>query len=145
MASGGGVVDKLLTVADLRQILQTVYPEVENDRDDEGSYDHPMAAVGLVLLSAAIIETQELVRFTGYSRDFISAITSNLRNNKLWIEDRYDTSAWLSAEGIIDQARFWDHIEFACGMLWQPDADSDISADPCSIYWDEGRRPSEAT
>jgi hypothetical protein len=59
------VVDKLFTVADLRQILQTVYPEVDDDRDEASGYDHPMAAVGLVLLSAAIIETKELVLFTG--------------------------------------------------------------------------------
>jgi hypothetical protein len=60
---------ELLTVADLRPILQVVYPELEDDRNADG-YDHPMAAVGLVLLSAAIIgtvEARKLVIFTGYS------------------------------------------------------------------------------
>ncbi len=71
---------KLLTVADLQTTLQTVHPELEDDRDNDG-YDHPLAAVGLVLLSAAIIgtfETRELVLFTGYSRQFISAIRLNM-------------------------------------------------------------------
>ena len=138
---------QLFRVADLRPILQTVYPELEDERDNDG-YDHPMAAVGLVLLSAAIIgtiETSELVLFTAYSRHFISAITLNMQNNKLWMEGRYDVSTWLSSDGTIDQAGFWDHIEIACGTLWQPAADSNISADTCKVYWDERRRPSKAT
>jgi len=137
---------KLFTVADLRPTLQTVYPELEDDRDNDG-YDHHLAAVGLVLLSAAIIgtfETRELVLFTGYSRQFISAIRLNMQNNKLWIEGRYDVSTWLSPDGTIDQARFWDHIDCACGTLWQPTADSNFSADTCKVYWDERRSPSKA-
>src|SRR5689334_18604643 len=110
-------------------MFQALYPDVEEDRDDE-KCEHPMTAVGLVLLSAAIIgrtEVAELTVFTGYSRRFISAITSNMQNNRLWIDGRYDVSAWLSPDGAIDEVRFWDHIEFACGTMWRPVVDTHIS------------------
>ena len=113
---------QLFRVVDLRPILQTVYPELEDDRDNDG-YDHPMAAVGLVLLSAAIIrtiETRELVLFTGYSRHFILAIVLNMQNNRLWIEGRYDVSTWLSPDGTIDQARFWDLSSSPAGLYGSP-------------------------
>jgi hypothetical protein len=96
-----------------------------------------LSAVGLVLLTAALIGTKELVLSTGYSRRFISAITSNLENNRLWTGDEYDSSAWLLADGRIDQDRFWEHIEIACGSLWMPEAISDDSADTCAIYSSE--------
>ena len=94
--------DKVFTVADLRPIMQVMFPAVEDERDDNEKYEHPMTAVGLVLLSAAIISTTEatkLVLFTGYSRPFISAITFNMQNNQLWVGGRYDASTWLSLDG----------------------------------------------
>ena len=75
---------KLLAVKDLRPILQAMYPDVEDGREDNENYEHPLTAVGLVLMSAAIIGTTEaakLTLFTGYSRSFISAITLNMRSN----------------------------------------------------------------
>lgn len=77
---------KLLAAKDLRPIMQAMYPDVEDGREDNENYEHPMTAVGLVLLSAAIIGTTEaakLTLFTGYCRSFISAITLNMRNNLL--------------------------------------------------------------
>jgi hypothetical protein len=49
--------DNVLKVADLRPILQVMYAEVEDERDDKENYEHPMTAVGLVLLSAVIMGT----------------------------------------------------------------------------------------
>lgn len=121
-------------------MMQTMFPDVEDDRDDNNPYEHPMTAVGIVLMSAAAIGTIDgatLAQFTGYSRPFISAITFNMENNHLWVDGRYDTSTWLVTEGAIDADRFFEHIDFACGDLWMPTADTDVSADPCGIFWDE--------
>ena len=138
---------KALSVADLRPIMQGMYPEVEDDRDDN-DYEHPMTAVGLVLLSAAIMGTSEaskLTVFTGYGHSLISAITLNMQNNRLWIDGRYDSSTWLSSDGSIPASCFWEHIEVACGVLWMPAGDTHIAVDACKVYWDERkRRPAEA-
>ena len=67
---------KLFGIADLWPAMQTMYPEVEDEREDDDDYEHPMTAVGLILLSAALLQTiepRELRLFTGYSREFISA------------------------------------------------------------------------
>jgi hypothetical protein len=136
----GMPVGKLFTIADLLCVMQFLYPEVEDERDDDENYEHPMTGVGLVLLSAALLETIEpgqLILFTGYSREFVSSIGLNMQNNKLWIDGRYDVSSWLFADGTIDERRFWDHIDIACGLLWLPNRASKFSADPCKVYWDE--------
>jgi hypothetical protein len=135
---------KLFSVADLRLVMQFLYPDVENDRDDNENYEHPMTAVGLVLLSAALIGTtkaRELVRVTGYSRQFISAIATNMQNNKLWIDRLYNCSGWLSPDGTIDKESLWEHIDLACGDLWLPGCDAGVSADTCMVYWNERSRP----
>ena len=103
-----------------------------------------MTAVGIVLLSAIILETTNigrLVKFTGYSPGFISAISANMRHNKLWENGRYNEkhwSQWLSPDGTIkDDDQFWVQIEIACGTTWQPMVDTQFALDPCHIYWDE--------
>ena len=135
---------KLFGIADLWPAMQTMYPEVEDEREDDDDYEHPMTAVGLILLSAALLQTiepRELRLFTGYSREFISAIGLNMQNNRLWRDGRYDTTTWLSADGMIDERKFWDHIEVACGSLWMPTRATKFSIDSCKIYWDERSRP----
>lgn len=47
--------DKVLTVADFKPFMQAMFPDVEQGRDDNHPYEHPMTAVGLVLMSAATI------------------------------------------------------------------------------------------
>jgi hypothetical protein len=49
--------NEALKATDLRDIMQVMYPDVENGRDDKASYEHPMTAVGIVLLSAALLGT----------------------------------------------------------------------------------------
>ena len=44
---------KLFGIADLWPAMQAMYPEVEDEREDDDDYEHPMTAVGLILLSAA--------------------------------------------------------------------------------------------
>jgi hypothetical protein len=120
--------------------MQRMFPAVENERPDNEPYEHPMTAVGLVLMSAAFMgtsETTKLILFTGYSRAFVSAISSNMQNNQLWEDCQYDASPWLSPNGSIDAECLWTHIEVACGNEWMPQASLETSADPCAVYWDE--------
>ena len=134
---------KLLAVNDLRPIMQALFPDDEDGREVNKNYEHPMTAVGLVLMSAAIIGTTKAARlifFTGYSRSFISAITFNMQNNQLWVGGRYDASTWLCADGTIDGEGLLTHVEVACGNEWMPAADPDIAADTCMVYWAERRR-----
>jgi len=127
-------------VEDIRAKLNAIYPGVNEPPENE----HPMIAVGIVLLSAVILETTDvrrLAKFTGYISAFVSAIAANMRHNKLWENGRYNEehwSRWLSPDGTIkDDDRFWMHIEIACGNMWQPSIDTQFALDSCHIYWDE--------
>src|SRR5215469_4538292 len=80
----------------LRELMTTMYPDV-----DDGS-EHPMTAVGTVLLAAGIFgitDEEALVRLTGYPRPFIVAIIFNLQGNRVWTSGSYDCSEWLSSHG----------------------------------------------
>lgn len=125
---------KCFTCLDLREIMELLYPDEEGEKDHS---EHPVTAVGVVLLSMATLgasDVGKLIHFTSYSREFISAILLNMQNNKLWIDGSYDASAWLSSDGSIDNSHFWDHIDIACGTLWIPVGNAEISADPCKIF-----------
>jgi hypothetical protein len=61
---------KVFVTEVLRPMMQTMFPDVENERSDNNPYEHPMTAVGIVLMSAAAIGTIDpttLAQFTGYS------------------------------------------------------------------------------
>ncbi|MBZ5683119.1 MAG: hypothetical protein LAO24_23760 [Acidobacteriia bacterium] len=108
---------RTLTAKDLFGMMHSMYPGVEDGRDDHDAFEHPLSAVGVVLLSAALLENIDpsfLGALTHYSREFISAITLNMQNNKLWVEGRYDTSDWLSSTGTIS-----------------PEAESEAQRSPC--------------
>ena len=129
---------------DIRQKLTSRFPEVNDPPETE----HPMIAVGVVLVSAIILQTTDisrLVTITGYSRSFVSAVALNMIHNTLWIAGgRVDSqhSTWFSPDGlVIDDRGFWDHIEMACGMMWMPGIDTTVALDPCEIFWDERLRP----
>jgi hypothetical protein len=117
-----------------------MYPEVEDERSDNEKFEHPMTAVGVVLLSAALLGTVDgryLRAFTGYSDQFLAAIAMNMLNNRLWTIEAYDHSTWLLQDGTIKKDVLWEHIEIACGELWLENAYLDVSSDPCEIYWGE--------
>jgi len=128
--------DKVVTIAVLRTLMNVMFPDVDDGEDDE----NVLTAVGIVLLSAAIIgstDATKLISFNGYSLPFISAITINEQNNQLWVDSRYDASTWLSSDGTIDDECLWEHVDFACGDLRMPTADPKVEADPCRVFWDE--------
>jgi len=97
--------DHVLTAKDLKNLMHVMYPDVEDDRDDKCDFEHPMTAVGIVLLTATLtgtIDERALMGFTGYSRQFVSAIALNMLNNRLWSDNGYDHSNWLLDDGTID-------------------------------------------
>jgi len=115
----------------LRDLMRTMYPDV-----DDGS-EHPMTAIGSVLLAAAkfgITDEEALVRLTAYPKNFIAAILFNLRGNRVLNNGSYDSSEWLSSDGAIDDQGFWSHVEAACGDLWLGPYDFE-PLDSCQIYW----------
>lgn len=115
----------------LRELMRAMYPEV-----DDGS-DHPMTAVGVVLLAAGIFgitDEDALVRLTGYPKAFIFAVHYNLRENGVWENGSYDCSGWLSQSGVIDGETLWNHVDAACNIVVLCDFDS-RNLDPCQIYW----------
>lgn len=63
-----------------------------------------------------------------------------MQNNNLWLHGKYHYSGWLSKTEIVNPRELWDHIEMACGTLWNPDAQSGFSVDTCKVYWDERER-----
>jgi hypothetical protein len=125
-----------VSAEDLRQIMNTRF-----GKDDDGS--NPMTAAGIVLLAAGmhgITAPSELVQFTSYGRSFTSAIIFNLQNNGLWTSGHYDASSWLSPGGELNDREFWDHVSAACGELWLPEGDSNLSVDTCEIFWANQQR-----
>lgn len=131
---------KLLRAKNLRVAMLAMYPDVQWEGEDNNVPEHPMIAVGIVLLSAALLQTiqaQRIMAFTGYSQQFISAIALNMMNNKLWSNGEYDHSSWMLQDGLINDDELRAHVEIACGMLWEDEADAHISADPCDVYWEE--------
>lgn len=141
---GGGRQTSYRLVDDIRQKLTSRFPDV-NDQPETG---HPMIAVGVVLVSAIILQTTDisrLVTFTGYSPSFVSAVAVNMVHNKLWIVGgSVDSqhSKWFSPDALVsDDREFWDHIEIACGMMWMLGINTTVALDPCKIFWDERLRP----
>jgi hypothetical protein len=115
----------------LRELMRAMYPDV-----DDGS-EHPMTAVGVMLLAAGLLEITDeeaLVRFTRYPKAFIFAIVFNLRENRIWNNGSYDSSGWLSSTGAIDGEALWNHVEVACDLSFLSDIDGP-ALDPCQIYW----------
>jgi len=116
-----------------------MYPDVEGSAY-VASYEHPLIAVGVVLLGLALLEMKSIrqqMAFNGYGYEFLSAIRLNMQNNQLWTNGQYDCSAWLRRNGTIDEDNLWHHIELACGYQLSLDAASDASIDPCDLYWKE--------
>lgn len=131
---------RLFNIVDLHRAMESMFPGVEDDRSDNHPFEHPLTAVGIVLLTAALLDTVDsakLASFTGYSQNFISTITLNMLNNRLWVDGHYDHSEWLTPNNDIDSDLFWNHVEIASGTMWMPESNTSTAADPCTVYWAE--------
>lgn len=55
-------------VTKLKNLMHVMYPDVVDERDDKGDYEHPMTAVGIVLLTAALKGTIDLHENDSFGR-----------------------------------------------------------------------------
>lgn len=122
------------------------YPDVDNDQfsiEHSGFiHEHPMTAIGIVLISSIVLGTTEvnrLAEFTKYSKAFIRAIAVNMENSRLWQDGKYDCAGWscgnLLPRDEKEDCEFWDHIQIAEGSVWAADAESLHSEDACAVFW----------
>jgi hypothetical protein len=119
--------------------------------DDLQHPDSACTASAKLLLFAAVEGTIDPIRLasrTGYPIEFILAVAWNMRNNKLWTHDGYNSSRWLSPTGVLDETEFWDDVDASLGTVWFQGAESSTSVPANEVYWRavEGKRkPSCAT
>jgi hypothetical protein len=96
----------------VKQLLDNTFIEVGTDC--------PIFPVMVVLVLAAMAGNacpDYLHEFTGYRREFLNGIATNMTNNGLWKDDRYIACTWLH-QGRIDGEEFIQHLEAAMGNLW---------------------------
>ena len=136
----------MTTAEDIRSAFRACYPDVDNDEfsvEHSGfGHEHPMTAIGVVLISSVLLGTTDVDRladFTRYSKQFIRAISLNMENSRLWKDGRYDCAA-CSCNNLLPRNKnqdqeFWEHIEIASGSMWASDATSLDSEDACAVFW----------
>jgi len=101
--------------------LRKLVERLLDERFPDVGMDCPWFSVAVVLFSAAILETtnvKALCEFTGFRREYVEAIESNMTNNGLWKQGQYIALAWLSGNGDIEENEFADQVEAALGVLW---------------------------
>jgi hypothetical protein len=136
------------TAEDLRRAFANRYPDVDDyDFSLEHSgfaHEHPLTAIGVVLLSAVLLGTTDvnkLVEFTKYSSRFVRAIALNMENSRLWKNGKYRSTPWSSNNLLptnkTEDDCFWEHILIAEGSEWKADAMTDTSAEASMIFWAE--------
>jgi hypothetical protein len=140
--------EEVKTAEDIRRALKMRYPDVHNDLfslEHSGFvHEHPLSAIGVVLISSLVLGTTDVNRladFTRYSKRFIRVIASNMENSCLWTGGKYDCSGWSSGNSFPRDQReddeFWDHVLVAEGSQWMVNARSPESEDACAVFWNE--------
>jgi len=136
------------TAEGIRKAFTARYPDVDDDefnlKHSGFAHEHPMTAIGVVLVSSIVLGTTDVIKlgeFTRYSGRFVHAVAVNMENSRLWKSGKYDCSSWSSGNllprNALEDNIFWEHIMVAEGSLWMPDADTNLSEDSCAIFWNE--------
>jgi len=103
-----------MTVLDVvKTFLDETLPEVGEDC--------PLFPVMVVLFSAALFQNTSvefLVEFTSYRKDYVEAISINMRNNGLWKSGKYFRSGWFKNGELADENEFGRQVDAAVGYLW---------------------------
>ena len=133
-----------MTAKEIRDALEKLYPDVTdhefNVQQSGLAHEHPLIGIGVVLISAVLLETTDpvkLAHFTRYSKRFVRAVASNMQNSGLWTDGKYDTSSWYCG-GLLppqEQRAFWDHVLIGEGSLSQSGADWNRIQDSGMIFW----------
>jgi hypothetical protein len=136
----------MITAAEIRDLLEGCYPEVTDpDFNLEHSgvaHEHPLIAIGVVLISSIALATTDparLVEYTRYSERFVRAVAANMEISGLWRNDRYDCSDWECGQLMpaAENRAFWDHVLIGEGSLWNIGRHSQLTRDSGFIFWQD--------
>jgi hypothetical protein len=97
----------------VKTFLDGTFPDVGEDC--------PIFPVMVVLFAAALLQdtsVDTLFEFTGYRKDYVEAISINMRNNGLWKCGRYSRSGWFKNGELADENEFGRQVDAAVGCLW---------------------------
>jgi len=134
----------MLTAAEIRDALERRYPEVtdpEFNLEHSGvAHEHPLIAIGVVLISSIVLATTDAVRlaeYTRYSERFVRAVAANMEISGLWKKDSYDCSDWECGQLLPSQENraFWDHVLIGEGSLWKSGTHSRLTRDSSLLFW----------
>ena len=133
----------MITAAEIRDALERRYPDVTdpdfNLQHSGVVHEHPLIAIGVVLISSNILATTDpvrLVEYTRYSKRFVRAIAANMEISGLWRNDKYDCSDWECSQLLPspENRAFWDHVLIGEGSLWKRGTHSRLTRDSCLIF-----------
>ena len=136
------------TAEEIRTAFRMRYPDVDDDlfslKHSGFVHEHPMTAIGVVLISCIVLNSTDVNRlsdFTRYGKRFIRVIAANMENSGLWKDGKYDCSGWSSGNSLPrdqhEDDEFWNHIQVAEGSVWMKNARSLESEDACAVFWNE--------
>jgi hypothetical protein len=134
----------MLTATEIRDALQERYPEVtdpEFNLEHSGlAHEHPLIAIGVVLISSVVLGTTDpvsLVEYTSYSERFVRAVAANMQISGLWRDDKYDCSDWQCGQLIpsAENRAFWDHVLIGEGSLWKSRTHSKLTRNSGLLFW----------
>jgi hypothetical protein len=137
-------VSPLITSAEIRDALEERYPEVtdpEFNLEHTGiAHEHPLIAIGVVLISSIVLATTDPVRlmeYTKYSERFVRAVAANMQISGLWKNDKYDCSDWECGQLLpsLENRKFWDHVLIGEGSLWKCGTHSQLTRHTDVILW----------
>jgi hypothetical protein len=136
----------MLTAAEIRDVLEECYPEVtdpEFSLEHSGvAHEHPLIAVGVVLISSMVLGTTNparLVEYTRYSDRFVRAVAANMQISGLWRDDKYDCSHWQCGQVMPppENRAFWDHVLIGEGSQCKSETQSQLTVDSALIFWQD--------
>ena len=134
----------MITAVEIRDALEERYPDVtdsEFNLEHSGfPHEHPLIAIGVVLISSIVLDTTNPVRlvgYTGYSERFVRAVAANMQISGLWRDDNYDCSDWQCGQLMPppENRCFWDHVLIGEGSLWKSASHSQLTRDSSLIFW----------
>src|SRR5215469_12406333 len=126
----------MTTAKEIRDALESSYPDVTdsefNIAQSGFAHEHPLIAIGVVLISSIVLGTTdpvELERFTRYSKRFVRCVAGNMENSGLWKDNKNDCSEWYCDQLIPppENRMFWDHVLIGEDSLRKSEAHSQVT------------------
>jgi hypothetical protein len=136
----------MITATEIRDALETCYPDVTdpefNLKHSGFAHEHPLIAIGVVLISAIVLATTDaakLAQYTKYSERFVRAVAANMETSGLRKDDKYDRSEWYHGQLMppSEDRIFWDHVLIGEGSLWKSEGHCRLTRDSGLIFWQD--------